>query len=187
MKNYIKLTPIVDEANRSISKAYTIQFSDIENATVDNIEDIYSKEVFPVIGSIDKIEDIETATLDNGTLLMLLDAEDDSNNVLIRINDDSTYSFLNGTNYENKYFIVDQNLYVGMKVTDETYGEYIAFKKVKNPATEVENKEYILGDMLNHVFVYQIQSADEKGQTFKTIRKFKNNDFRRRPAAYHLC
>ena len=31
---------------------------------------------------------------------MLLDAEDDSNNVLIRINDDSTYSFLNGTNYE---------------------------------------------------------------------------------------
>ena len=68
LKNYIKLTPIVDEANRSISKAYTIQFSDIENATVDNIEDIYSKEVFPVIGSIDKIEDIETATLDNGTL-----------------------------------------------------------------------------------------------------------------------
>lgn len=173
LKNYIKLTPIVDEANRSISKAYTIQFSDIENATVDNIEDIYSKEVFPVIGSIDKIEDIETATLDNGTLLMLLDAEDDSNNVLIRINDDSTYSFLNGTNYENKYFIVDQNLYVGMKVTDETYGEYIAFKKVKNPATEVENKEYILGDMLNHVFVYQIQSADEKGQTLKPLGNLK--------------
>ena len=46
-------------------------------------------------------------------------------------------------------------------------------KKVKNPATEVENKEYILGDMLNHVFVYQIQSADEKGQTLKPLGNLK--------------
>ena len=164
LKDYIKIVPKIDTATRSHEKEYTVQFSSIENPAVDNLTDIYSEEVFPVIGSIDKIEDIEDVTLDSGTLLMLVDKKDPSatTGTLIRINDDSTYSTLNGTTFEGKYYIVDEELYIGTKVTDASLGEYVSFVKITNPAVEVDNKEYLLGDMVNHVFVYQITNGSSE-------------------------
>lgn len=168
LKDYIKLVPKVEEENRSIAKAYEIQFASITKPQMDSIKKVYSKEVFPVIGSISSISDLDDKTLDNGSLLMLVDPTT-SEGTLIRINADSTYSILNGTTYEGKHYIVDQQLYVGVKTSDKTHGEYVAFGKVDNLATTIENKQYLLGDMLNHVFVYQVPGKNDTAGLLKPL------------------
>lgn len=175
LKDYVELVSNIDEDNRSEAKTYTVQFSSIENATVDNVEDIYSEEVFPVIASIDKITDIEKVVLDNGTLLMLLDKTGANANTLIRMNNDNTYSILNGLTFEDKKYIVDGNLYIGVKNSDPEHGEFVSFSKIDNILSVVNNKEYVLGDMLNHVFVYQILSeTDTEGAILKPLGDLKN-------------
>ena len=63
LNDYIKITSKVDSDDKTEAKTYTIQFVAVDSATVDNVSDIYSEEVYPVIGSIDDISEIETATL----------------------------------------------------------------------------------------------------------------------------
>ncbi len=162
LKDYVKITPKINADSKSEPKEYTFRFAAIDNPTVDNIKDIYSKEVFPVIGSIESLDDLKDITLDAGTMLMVVDPADTSGGAtLIRVNSDGSYSVMNGNTFENQYYIVDQNLYVGVKVQDNAHGEYVTFSKVENLPGAVDNKEYLLGDILNHVFVYQLPTASD--------------------------
>lgn len=175
LNDYIKITSKVDSDDKTEAKTYTIQFVAVDSATVDNVSDIYSEEVYPVIGSIDDISEIETATLNNGTLLMLVDKTAANESTLIRMNNDSTYTILNGVSFEDKCYIVDGNLYIGVKCSDSEHGEYVSFAKVENISSIANKKEYILGDMGNHVFVYKILSeANSEGAILEPLGDLKS-------------
>ena len=175
LKDYIKLTSKIEPEDRNEAKKYEFKFVNIEDPIVDNIEDIYSEEVFPVIGSIKNIKEIEKATLENGTLLMLLDQTGANANMLIRMNVNNTYSILNGASFEDKYYIVNGNLYIGVKNKDPEHGDFVSFSKVDNVSMAAKNKEYLLGDMNNHVFVYKILAkADADGSILEPLGDLKS-------------
>lgn len=173
----IMLTSKVTEDDRTDARAYDVSFQKIEKSLVDSVDDIYLNTVFKIIPEVPYDEKVfDAANVDNGTLVM---AVKDDKGYLIRFNGKG-WTKMNGEGLIGSGYIVsaEDGLHLAecaaenkedAKTSDgkKTYTQYF-FKHVASVAGKdaqgndkqlLHNKEYILGESLQHVFVFQSGST----------------------------
>ena len=166
----IRVTPKVDAAERISAKEYVMRFEPLGSISTDNLSDIYADVVMPVIPSIANVNELDTVAVKPGTMVMQLDAT--GQGTLLRVGE-SAYETLDGAGLVGELFIVDGNIYEG----DATVGSAVVFKKaVVAPATgggglaTFRSKEYVLGENLDQVFVFQVfEDVTGTGKTVKPL------------------
>lgn len=159
LKDCVALTPKVAADDRTAEKKYTIAFNKLAEAVTDTITDAYTDEVFPIISSVSAIGDIKTGDVKVGEQIIVIDAT--NGNTLYRVNVNGDIEKVGGTEYVGKHFIINSKLYEGVQVSGKTDVEFkeVAFTAAANGKDALFNsKEYILGETLNTVFVFQPQA-----------------------------
>lgn len=156
----IILTSKVDKKDRTDARAYDIKFEKIEKSLVDDVNDIYTDTVYKVIPEVAYDEKaFDKAKVANGTLVM---AMKDGEGKLIRFNEKG-WAKIDGYGVEGTGYIVsnEEGTFLAECAgvgADKTF----VFKHVEPVVSEdgalLKNKKYILGESLNHVFVFQAQA-----------------------------
>lgn len=163
----VRVTPKVEAAERISAKEYVMKFEPLTSVATDNLSDIYSDVVMPVIPSITDVNDLNTVAVKPGTMVMHLDAT--GQGTLLRVGETS-YETLNGAGLDGEFYIVNGNIYEGALV-----GSAVVFNKaVVVPTTgglaTFRSKEYVLGENLDHVFVFQVvEDTTGTGDTVKPL------------------
>lgn len=153
LNDYVQMTPVIDENDRTDAKEYNIVFQELDDVATDNIDDIYTGEVFPVIPAATK-EELESSTVLKGTMAMMMNATTGEGQ-LARVGD-SAIELIDGAGLIGKTYIVEGNLYTGAASGGSvTFTKTAVTPSSKGLAT-YKSKEYVLGENLDHVFVFQV-------------------------------
>lgn len=149
----VRVVPKVDGADHTSSKAFKFKFETLTSVASDNLADIYTEAVLPVVPSISAVADLDTKAVKPGTLVMLVDAA--GQGTLIRVGA-TAYETLAGAGLVGELFIVDGNIYEGQSVA----GTVVFNKAVVTPTSgglaTFRTKEYVLAKAVDHVFVFQV-------------------------------
>jgi hypothetical protein len=149
----IRVTPKIVANDQTSSKQYKFKFETLASVTSDNLDDIYTDSVLPVIAKINAVTDLDTKNVKPGTLVMLIDAT--GQGTLIRVGT-TAYETLSGAGLVGELFIVDGSIYEGQLIA----GSVVFGKAVVTPTSggnaTFKTKEYVLGQSCDHVFVFQV-------------------------------
>ena len=165
LNDYMTLTTKVAEDDFTKSKAYKVTFNKITSPASDTSEDIYAGEVFTIADTVDDIAKIIPEEVENDTFIMIIDGTND--NKLVKVLDD-VVTIINDLNYVGNHFIVSNKLYVG-DVDSSSNLIFVEENFTFNSGTsnyEYTDRlgtgyEYILGEALDTVFVFQPVAANE--------------------------
>lgn len=149
----IRVTPKVDSNDHTSSKAYKFKFENLTNVASDNLEDIFTESVLPVLSSISAITDLNTKNVKPGTQVMLIDATGQGKLIRVGV---SAYETLAGEGLVGELFIVDGNIYEGQIVAGSVVFSKVDVTPTSNGLATFRSKEYVLGQSCDHVFVFQV-------------------------------
>lgn len=155
LKDTITLTAKVDESDRTAVRKYDIIFNDVTDAVSDTLDDVFTDEVFPIVPHVDNVADI--ADVAPGTQVMVMDITTGLG-TLHRVNIAGGVDAVHGTSYIGKHFIVGDKIFEGSLVSGTAYE--IEYAPVSTPSGLFMSKEYVLGEALDTVFVFQPLATD---------------------------
>lgn len=152
----VLVTPKIVASDATSAKEYKFKFENLTSTVSDNLSDIYTETVMPVISSINSLTELDAKAVANGTKVMLIDAIT-GQGTLIRVGADS-YDILTGEGLVGDMYIVNENILIG--ATDAATGKTLFGKATVVPTTgglaTFQTKEYVLGEAIGHVFVFQV-------------------------------
>ena len=160
LKDAIVLTAKVDSEDRTTGRKFDIYFDKVIEGVSDNLADVYTDEVFPIVAHVDNINDI--VDVEAGTEVMVMD-QMTGKGYMHRVNIAGVPERIDGNDFVGKHYIVDGKVFEGALVAGTAADiEYapIAFTPVGGNSTAAlfSGKEYVLGETLDSVFVYQPQA-----------------------------
>lgn len=164
LKDTIALTTKVDENDRTAARKFDIKFDEVKDGVSDALTDVYTDEVFPVIAKADNADAVKSANVAAGTYIMI---EDNGKTMLHRVNASGDVDMITGSDYIGKHYIVGDQIYVGAADVDNatkvvfTPVEFTTTGESDKAVTKFNDKEYVLGESMNEVFVFQ-PKADNK-------------------------
>ena len=150
---------IVDKKDIRTGIKYKVRFEDLEATDApifyEDIEDIYTDEVFQVIGQM--------GTDDEGKPLEIDAANFKNGDLVINAEGTALFSIVNGAKVElSGEGLVGRRYIVVHGDGSKTIMEYVAAAgdKAAHFESVAPAKNYVLGDVLNHIFVYQKNDND---------------------------
>lgn len=159
LKDTILLTSKVKSDDRTASRKFDIFFDKVVDGVSDDLKDVYADEVFPIVPHVNNVNDIENVKA--GTTVMVLDKAT-GKGILHRVNIAGEAERIDGNDYAGRHYIVDNKVYEGAIVTgtaaDIEYSPISFTAAGAGPAATFKGKEYILGETLDSVFVFQPQA-----------------------------
>lgn len=154
-KNYLVLTPKIDSLDLTNAKKYSIAFNSLkkDEALCDNKNDIYTDEVFPMVAKLTALTELKGHDFHAGDYVLV---ENSGNLNLMRIDAKGAAESLAGSYCKDKHVICEDKVYAGDEngiFTEVTFTQSSADESAGNYL--FNNKEYILGEALDSVFVFQ--------------------------------
>ena len=153
LKDYINITPKIDEDDRTSAKKYAITFQSVAEPPEVDIAETDVSVVYPLIAKAGSTAVLSEKKATNGTLVMATEsvtvgsgtsATTTINGTLYHVDEDG-YTKLDDDAFIGKKYIVEDKVYVG-----ENNGSNKAIFHEETPSAT-----YVLGSNLNHVFVYK--------------------------------
>lgn len=153
LDDMVRITPKIAASERVSPKEYSFKFENLNGEAISNLTDVYTDAVLGVVPSIANMAELDTVSAKPGSYVMLLDAA--GQGTLIKVGENSC-EIMAGAGLVGKLYLVDGYIYEGVMS-----GAQIVFNKVTVVAATAglgtyQNKGYVLGENLNHIFVYQV-------------------------------
>jgi hypothetical protein len=149
----IRVIPKISAKDQTSSKEYKFKFENLTSVVSDNLSDIYTETVLPVISSISAVTELDSKNVKSGTQVMLIDAT--GQGTLIRVGT-TAYETLSGEGLVGELFIVDGSIYEGQVVAGAVVFNKVVVTPISGGLATFRSKEYVLGQGCDHIFVFQV-------------------------------